>query len=101
MTRGVEAAVKLLLPSRRHFLRRLIEASSARARVKPLVAARSTRSRPDRAIGAAMNHLNAERGGKDLLLKIGIHEGPCLAVMLNDRQDYFGHFSGGRVLVVL
>jgi class 3 adenylate cyclase len=26
----------------------------------------------------------------DLLLKIGIHEGPCLAVMLNDRQDYFG-----------
>jgi class 3 adenylate cyclase len=31
-----------------------------------------------------------ERGGQDLLLKIGIHEGPCLAVMLNDRQDYFG-----------
>jgi class 3 adenylate cyclase len=26
----------------------------------------------------------------DLLLKIGIHEGPCLAVMLNERQDYFG-----------
>jgi class 3 adenylate cyclase len=26
----------------------------------------------------------------DLLLKIGIHEGPCLAVLLNDRQDYFG-----------
>jgi class 3 adenylate cyclase len=25
-----------------------------------------------------------------LLLKIGIHEGPCLAVVLNDRQDYFG-----------
>ena len=25
-----------------------------------------------------------------LLLKIGIHEGPCLAVLLNDRQDYFG-----------
>ena len=24
------------------------------------------------------------------MLKIGIHEGPCLAVMLNDRQDYFG-----------
>src|SRR6266571_1556244 len=29
-------------------------------------------------------------GGGDLLLKIGIHEGPCLAVTLNDRQDYFG-----------
>ena len=26
----------------------------------------------------------------ELLLKIGIHEGPCLAVSLNDRQDYFG-----------
>jgi class 3 adenylate cyclase len=26
----------------------------------------------------------------DLLLKIGIHTGPCLAVSLNDRQDYFG-----------
>jgi len=25
-----------------------------------------------------------------LTLKIGIHEGPCLAVMLNERQDYFG-----------
>ncbi len=29
-------------------------------------------------------------GHEDLLLKIGIHEGPCLAVNLNDRQDYFG-----------
>ena len=27
---------------------------------------------------------------KDLLIKIGIHEGPCLAVTLNDRLDYFG-----------
>jgi len=24
------------------------------------------------------------------MLKIGMHEGPCLAVMLNDRLDYFG-----------
>lgn len=51
---------------------------------------------PDRAIAAAlrmregMQHLNDERGHEDLLLKIGIHEGPCLAVNLNDRQDYFG-----------
>ena len=51
---------------------------------------------PDRAVAAAlrmreaMRALNAERGGEDLLLKIGIHEGPCLAVVLNDRQDYFG-----------
>jgi class 3 adenylate cyclase len=26
----------------------------------------------------------------DMLVKIGIHEGPCLAVTLNDRLDYFG-----------
>jgi class 3 adenylate cyclase len=39
---------------------------------------------------AAMEKLNAERGTKDLVVKIGIHEGPCLAVMLNERQDYFG-----------
>jgi class 3 adenylate cyclase len=51
---------------------------------------------PNRAVAAAlrmrdaMRTLNAERQSEDLLLKIGIHEGPCLAVMLNDRQDYFG-----------
>jgi class 3 adenylate cyclase len=39
---------------------------------------------------AAMEALNAERGSSDLVVKIGIHEGPCLAVMLNERQDYFG-----------
>jgi class 3 adenylate cyclase len=52
---------------------------------------------PNRAVAAAlrmreaMRHLNEERRrNDDLLLKIGIHEGPCLAVMLNERQDYFG-----------
>lgn len=39
---------------------------------------------------AAMEKLNADRGKSDLIVKIGIHEGPCLAVMLNERQDYFG-----------
>ena len=39
---------------------------------------------------AAMEALNAERGTADLVVKIGIHEGPCLAVTLNERQDYFG-----------
>ncbi|HVI66705.1 MAG TPA: adenylate/guanylate cyclase domain-containing protein, partial [Bradyrhizobium sp.] len=39
---------------------------------------------------AAMGELNKQRGSKDLVVKIGIHEGPCLAVMLNERQDYFG-----------
>jgi class 3 adenylate cyclase len=42
-------------------------------------------------VAAALRMREAIRGLKeDLLLKIGIHEGPCLAVMLNDRQDYFG-----------
>ncbi len=51
---------------------------------------------PNRAVAAslrmreAMRRLNEERKRDDLLLKIGIHEGPCLAVMLNERQDYFG-----------
>jgi class 3 adenylate cyclase len=39
----------------------------------------------------AVRRLNEERKrDDDLLLKIGIHEGPCLAVMVNERQDYFG-----------
>ena len=51
---------------------------------------------PDRAVAAAlrmrdaMADLNRHRNSEDLLLKIGIHEGPCLAVNLNERQDYFG-----------
>jgi class 3 adenylate cyclase len=52
--------------------------------------------KPEHALSAglrmrdAMARLNAERGTEELVVKIGIHEGPCLAVMLNDRQDYFG-----------
>ena len=46
---------------------------------------------PDRAMAAALKMREALQNLKDeLLLKIGIHEGPCLAVSLNDRQDYFG-----------
>jgi class 3 adenylate cyclase len=74
-----------------------VVASEAGAVVKTIGdAVMATFPTPDRALAAAlrmraaMDHLNAERGGQDLLLKIGIHEGPCLAVMLNDRQDYFG-----------
>jgi len=56
----------------------------------------ATFATPDRALAAAlrmreeMTRINAERQNEDLLLKIGIHEGPCLAVTLNDTQDYFG-----------
>jgi class 3 adenylate cyclase len=52
--------------------------------------------RPEHALAAglkmraAMTALNATHATEDLIVKIGIHEGPCLAVMLNDRQDYFG-----------
>ncbi len=51
---------------------------------------------PDRGVAAAlkmrdaMRALNDRHGREDLLLKIGIHEGPCIAVTLNERQDYFG-----------
>jgi class 3 adenylate cyclase len=51
---------------------------------------------PDRAVAAALRMRGAARcpdggrGREDLPLRIGIHEGPCLAVTLNDRQDYFG-----------
>jgi class 3 adenylate cyclase len=51
---------------------------------------------PDRAIAAAirmreaMSDLGAEHQHQSLRLKMGIHEGSCLAVILNDQQDYFG-----------
>ena len=74
-----------------------IVAAEAGAVVKTIGdAVMATFPTPDRAISAAlqmreaMRRLNDSRNGEDLLLKIGIHEGPCLAVVLNDRQDYFG-----------
>jgi class 3 adenylate cyclase len=51
---------------------------------------------PDRALRSAMRmreemrKINMSRGSEDLALNIGLHEGPCLAVMLDERQDYFG-----------
>jgi class 3 adenylate cyclase len=74
-----------------------IVASETGAVVKTIGdAVMATFSTPDRALAAAlrmreaMTRINAERGNEDLLLKIGIHEGPCLAVRLNNNQDYFG-----------
>src|SRR5437867_6031336 len=74
-----------------------IVAAEAGAVVKTISdAVMATFPTPDRAIAAAlrmreaMRTFNDARGGEDLLLKIAIHEGPCLAVVLNDRQDYFG-----------
>ncbi len=74
-----------------------IVAAEAGAIVKTIGdAVMATFPTPHRALTAAlrmrdaMQAINRERGSEDLLLKIGIHEGPCLAVNLNDRQDYFG-----------
>jgi class 3 adenylate cyclase len=74
-----------------------IVATEAGAVVKTIGdAVMATFPTPDRAVAAAlrmreaMHQLNDVRSRDDLLLKIGIHEGPCLAVVLNDRQDYFG-----------
>jgi class 3 adenylate cyclase len=83
---------------RAHFaLLHEIVAGEAGAVVKTIGdAVMATFPTPDRALAAAlrmrtaMRGLNDERGRDELLLKIGIHEGPCLAVVLNDRQDYFG-----------
>jgi len=74
-----------------------IVAAEAGAVVKTIGdAVMATFPTPNRAVAAAlrmreaMRGLNEERKRDDLLLKIGIHEGPCLAVMQNQRQDYFG-----------
>jgi class 3 adenylate cyclase len=74
-----------------------IVAAEAGAVVKTIGdAVMATFPSPDRALAAAlrmreaMRELNEARGREDLLLKIGIHEGPCIAVSMNERQDYFG-----------
>jgi class 3 adenylate cyclase len=83
---------------RQHFgLLLEIVASEAGAVVKTIGdAVMATFPTPDRALAAAlrireaMRTFNSGRSSDELLVKIGIHEGPCLAVTLNDRQDYFG-----------
>src|SRR5437764_5004989 len=74
-----------------------IVAAEAGAVVKTIGdAVMATFPTPGRAVAAAlrmreaMHALNERHGHQDLSLKIGIHEGPCLVVLLNDRQDYFG-----------
>jgi class 3 adenylate cyclase len=74
-----------------------IVAAEAGAVVKTIGdAVMATFPTPDRAVAAAlrmreaMRELNSGNDREDLLLKIGVHEGPCIAVTLNERQDYFG-----------
>jgi class 3 adenylate cyclase len=33
---------------------------------------------------------NASHGGEAIVIKLGLHKGPCIAVTLNERLDYFG-----------
>jgi class 3 adenylate cyclase len=74
-----------------HVLNQIV-AAEAGAVVKTIGdAVMATFPTPDRAVAAAIRMREAMRDlNGELLLKIGIHEGPCLAVMLNERQDYFG-----------
>ncbi|MGB3389119.1 MAG: adenylate/guanylate cyclase domain-containing protein [Pseudaminobacter sp.] len=74
-----------------------IVATEAGAVVKTIGdAVMATFPTPDRAVAAAlrmreaMRELNEKSGREDLLLKIGVHAGPCIAVTMNERQDYFG-----------
>jgi class 3 adenylate cyclase len=69
-----------------------VVASEAGAVVKTIGdAVMATFPTPDRAIRAALRMREAiDELREDLLLKIGIHEGACLAVTSNERQDYFG-----------
>jgi class 3 adenylate cyclase len=69
-----------------------IVASEAGSVVKTIGdAVMATFSTPERALAAALRMRDSVRDLKtDLQIKIGIHEGPCLAVTLNDRLDYFG-----------
>jgi class 3 adenylate cyclase len=69
-----------------------IVAAEAGAVVKTIGdAVMATFPTPDRALAAALRMRDSVRVIKDdLLIKIGVHEGPCLAVTLNDRLDYFG-----------
>jgi len=54
-------------------------------------------TKPAHAVAAALemqrqiDAFNTEHGGRDVVLKIGIHRGPSIAVTLNDSLDYFGH----------
>jgi class 3 adenylate cyclase len=72
-------------------------ASQAGAVVKTIGdAVMATFPTPDRGIAAAlkvretMGAAGSSGGTEDLVLKMGMHEGPCLAVTVNDRLDYFG-----------
>jgi len=42
------------------------------------------------AIQQRVADFNAGHGGEAIVIKLGLHKGPCIAVTLNERLDYFG-----------
>jgi len=42
------------------------------------------------AIQQKVAEFNAGHGGEAIVIKLGLHKGPCIAVTLNERLDYFG-----------
>jgi len=38
-----------------------------------------------------IERFNEEHGGRNIVLKVGLHRGPSIAVTLNETLDYFGH----------
>ncbi len=46
--------------------------------------------RAAQAVQAGVKDFNAASGGEDIVIKLGLHGGPCIAVTLNGRLDYFG-----------
>lgn len=42
------------------------------------------------AVQARVADFNREHGDQHIRIKLGLHSGPCIAVTMNDRLDYFG-----------
>jgi class 3 adenylate cyclase len=42
------------------------------------------------AVQELVRDFNAKQGSEAITIKIGLHGGPCIAVTMNDRLDYFG-----------
>ncbi len=42
------------------------------------------------AVQVGVDEFNKETGTEDIVIKLGVHCGACIAVTLNDRLDYFG-----------
>ena len=42
------------------------------------------------AVQAGIEDFNADSGAEDIVIKMGLHGGPCISVTLNERLDYFG-----------